>query len=87
MIGVEIVKDPSTRERAPEWRDRIVQLAFERGLLILGSGKNTIRLCPPLVLDAADADTALAILDDAIAALEREVAPGGGPKPRAAASS
>lgn len=79
MIGVEIVKDASTRERAPEARDRIVQRAFERGLLVLGAGKNTVRLCPPLVLDREDADIALAILEDAIAAAEgAERGPGRG---------
>ncbi|HEY0786587.1 MAG TPA: acetyl ornithine aminotransferase family protein, partial [Acidobacteriaceae bacterium] len=35
MIGIEIVKDQKTREVAASWRDRIVELAFERGLLIL----------------------------------------------------
>src|ERR1700757_3698863 len=33
MIGIEIVKDQTTREVAGQWRDRIVELAFERGLL------------------------------------------------------
>src|ERR1700739_4179106 len=49
MIGVEIVKDQRTREIAHDERDRIVQLAFERGVLLLGAGENTLRICPPLV--------------------------------------
>ena len=40
----------ATRERARELRDRVVDLAFERGLLVLGAGENTVRLCPPLVI-------------------------------------
>jgi len=36
MIGVEIVKDQKTREYGVSERDRIVQLAFERGILFLG---------------------------------------------------
>jgi 4-aminobutyrate aminotransferase len=50
MIGIELVRDQQSRERAPELRDRLVQMAFERGLLLLGCGPNTIRLCPPLVI-------------------------------------
>ena len=38
MIGVELVRDQATKERAPELRDRVVDMAFERGLLILGAG-------------------------------------------------
>src|SRR5262249_22820527 len=47
MIGIELVRDQTTKERAPDLRDKLVQLCFERGLLILGAGPNTIRLCPP----------------------------------------
>src|SRR5260370_1285494 len=38
MIGVEIVKDQKTREYGASERDRIVELAFERGVLFLGGG-------------------------------------------------
>ena len=47
MIGVEIVKDRASREPAPELRERILEEAFRRGLLLLGCGKSTIRLAPP----------------------------------------
>src|SRR5260370_26582691 len=50
MIGIEIVRDRQTKERAPQLRDRLVSLAFERGLLILGAGRNVIHLCPPLIV-------------------------------------
>jgi 4-aminobutyrate aminotransferase len=66
MIGVELVKDRQTKERAVAERDAIVQACFYRGLLVLGAGKNTIRLSPPLVLTKAQADGALKILDEAI---------------------
>jgi 4-aminobutyrate aminotransferase len=68
MIGVEIVKDASSREPAPELRERILEEAFRRGLLLLGCGKSTIRLAPPLVIDREDAEVAASILDDSIAA-------------------
>jgi 4-aminobutyrate aminotransferase len=63
MLGIELVRDQATKERAPEERDRIVNLAFERGLLILGAGENTIRLSPPLVIDRDQATFALDTLE------------------------
>jgi 4-aminobutyrate aminotransferase len=63
MIGVELVKDKRTREMDGELRDRVIQEAFERGLLILGCGETSIRLCPPLIVDAEEADRALDILE------------------------
>jgi len=67
MIGIEIVKDQKTRQEAGELRDKIVDLAFERGLLILGCGATSIRLCPPLVLNRQEADVALDILEECVA--------------------
>jgi 4-aminobutyrate aminotransferase len=63
MIGFEMVHDQHTKDRAPELRDRIQELAFERGLLVLGAGRNTIRLCPPLVITRDQADFALDTLE------------------------
>jgi len=68
MIGIEMVRDQATRERAPELRDRIVNLAFERGLLILGAGENSIRLCPPLVVTREQCDTAVETLEECLTA-------------------
>jgi 4-aminobutyrate aminotransferase len=69
MIGVEIVKDRASRAPAPELREAILEEAYRRGLLLLGCGKSTIRLAPPLVIDDQDADTAVRILDESIAAV------------------
>jgi 4-aminobutyrate aminotransferase len=66
MVGVEFVKDRATREPAPDIPRRLVQQAFQRGLLLLGAGRSTLRLAPPLVIDAHDVDTALAILDQCL---------------------
>ena len=60
MVGVEFVKDRATREPYPELIDRITERAFRKGLLLLGCGKSTFRLAPPLVLDEYDVDTGLA---------------------------
>ncbi|MGE3513141.1 MAG: acetyl ornithine aminotransferase family protein [Vicinamibacterales bacterium] len=66
MVGVELVRDRTTKERATTERDAVVNAAFRRGLLILGAGKNAIRFCPPLVLTAAQADVAVRILDESL---------------------
>ena len=58
MIGVEIVADQKSKERARGLREAIVDLAFAKGLLLLGAGENTIRICPPLVIDEEQADFA-----------------------------
>src|SRR6201986_4851482 len=59
MIGIEIVKSQQTREPAPVLRDRIVTLAFEKGLLLLGCGETSIRLAPPLTLNEHEATIGL----------------------------
>ncbi|HUX67853.1 MAG TPA: acetyl ornithine aminotransferase family protein [Terriglobales bacterium] len=68
MIGIEIVSDQAKRTPDAARRDRIVHAAFERGLLVLGCGPNSLRLMPPLICSREQADTALAILQQAIAA-------------------
>jgi 4-aminobutyrate aminotransferase len=70
MIGIELVRDQQTKEKAPDLRDRMVDLAFQRGLLILGAGDNTLRLCPPLTITRDQCDFAL----DTLEACLREVA-------------
>lgn len=66
MIGVEIVKDKTTKEHGAAERDRIVELAFERGVLFLGCGPSSIRLCPPLVVTREQADVAVDVLEECI---------------------
>jgi 4-aminobutyrate aminotransferase len=67
MVGVEIVKDKKTKEYGAAERDRIIELAFERGLLFLGCGPSTIRIAPPLVVSKDEADVAVDVLDECIA--------------------
>ena len=71
MIGIELVRDRETKEPAPDLRDRLEMLAFERGLVILGCGPNSVRLCPPLVITRDQADFAMDTLEQCLAALER----------------
>jgi len=72
MIGIELVKDKTTREPAPALRNRVEELAFERGLMILGCGETSIRLCPPLVVTEQEATVALDILEEALTIVENE---------------
>lgn len=67
MIGIELVRDRDTKERAGAERDALVMAAFRRGLLVLGAGASTIRLCPPLVITKAQAQAAADILDESLA--------------------
>src|SRR5229473_3058569 len=71
MIGVEIVKDQTTREYGASERDRIVELAFERGVLFLGCGPSTVRIAPPLIVTKDEADVAMDALEESIAAVEK----------------
>jgi 4-aminobutyrate aminotransferase len=71
MIGVEIVREAESRTPAPAERDAIIQKAFERGLLLLGAGENTIRISPPLIVSSEQASIAMDILEESIAAVER----------------
>jgi 4-aminobutyrate aminotransferase len=66
MIGIEMVHDQRTREKAPQIRDRVTDLAFERGLLVLGAGENSIRLCPPLVVTRDQCDFAVETLEECL---------------------
>jgi 4-aminobutyrate aminotransferase len=71
MIGVELVTDKQTKERASEQRDRVVELAFERGVLFLGCGPNTIRIAPPLITTKEQADVAMDVLEECLAIAAR----------------
>jgi 4-aminobutyrate aminotransferase len=70
MVGVEMVKDRRTKVRAKRETHRVVQGCFRRGLLLLPCGPNSIRFAPPLTINAAEIDTAVAIFADALAEVE-----------------
>jgi 4-aminobutyrate aminotransferase len=72
MIGIEFVLDRETKKPAGELSEDIVRKAFERGVLFLGCGKNTIRISPPLMVTKEQVDFALEALDEAISLSERE---------------
>ncbi len=66
MVAVELVKDRATKAPATDWRDRIIKNTFEKGLLLLGCGANSIRFCPSLTVTAAEIDVCLSIFEEAV---------------------
>jgi 4-aminobutyrate aminotransferase len=62
MLGVEFIKDGSSKQPDPELRDRVEMASFQRGLILLGCGNNSIRWSPPLILNRDHVDVALEIL-------------------------
>jgi 4-aminobutyrate aminotransferase len=70
MIGIELVRDQASRERAPDLRNRLVRMCFERGVLVLGAGPNSVRICPPLVLTRDQADFAVDTIAECMQALQ-----------------
>ncbi len=72
MIGVEFVSDRKTKHADDAFRDRVTDLAFERGLILLGCGKSVIRIAPPLSVSKAEIDEGLTILEESISLAEKE---------------
>ena len=73
MIGVDFVKDRTSKEPAKELADRVVDLAFERGLLTLGCGKSVIRIAPALSISKTEVDEGLPIFEEAVNLAEKEL--------------
>ncbi len=71
MIGVELVLDKKTKERAHDLRDKVVDLAFAKGVLLLGAGENTVRIAPPLLVDEEQAEFVAKTLEACITEVEK----------------
>jgi alanine-glyoxylate transaminase/(R)-3-amino-2-methylpropionate-pyruvate transaminase len=69
LLGIELVKDRTTKEPAKAECAQVLENARERGLL-LGKGGlwgQTIRFAPPMCIGQADADFLLDVLDQSLA--------------------
>jgi len=73
MIGVEIQDERGGP--APSLRDRIIELAFHRGLLLLPCGPSTVRICPPLCLTSHQVEIGVELLYSAMTAVAAERVP------------
>lgn len=71
MIGMELVKDPRSKEPAPEMAKELVGRCFENGLIILSCGNfsNVIRTLMPLVITDEQLERGLAIMEDGLSTL------------------
>ncbi len=70
MIGVDLVEDRETRAPAAGLRDRVIDLIFENGMLVMGCGPSTIRIAPPLNASQNEADEALTIFENVLTQAE-----------------
>lgn len=66
LLGVELVRDPATRERATVEAERVMYAALRRGLSFKVTMGNILTLTPALTLTDAEMNQALEILDDAL---------------------
>jgi alanine-glyoxylate transaminase / (R)-3-amino-2-methylpropionate-pyruvate transaminase len=71
MLGVELVKDRTTKEPAREECAEVFERCKELGLLIGKGGLwgNTLRIKPPMCLNEADAAFLLDVLDEALSSV------------------
>lgn len=71
MLGVELVRDRTTKEPAREETAAVLEQCRELGALVGKGGLwgNTLRIKPPLCLTEADADFLIAVLDEALASV------------------
>lgn len=67
MIGVDFARPDVGDAPGGKLRDRVMQLCFEKGLLLLSCGQSTLRFCPPLIVNAEEVQTAVEIFDAAVA--------------------
>ena len=67
MIGVDLVKDRSSRERARDLAAKIVWRCYEQGLYLTFFSGSVLRICPPLVITQEELDRGISILEGAIA--------------------
>ena len=68
MVAIDFVKDPRTKEYDTKLRDRVVEEALKRGLVLLPCGKSAIRFIPPLIITREEIDTTLRLFGEATAA-------------------
>ena len=68
MVATEFVKDRATKEPAVQLRDRILHETMVRGLILLPCGRSSIRYIPPLIVQRAEIDEAIEVLDASIRA-------------------
>jgi len=74
MTAVDVLKEKPLQEHFPALREKIIQAAFQHGLLLLGCGESAIRFCPPLCINSEQVDTCLRILGAVISDIQTSAA-------------
>jgi 4-aminobutyrate aminotransferase/(S)-3-amino-2-methylpropionate transaminase len=71
MLAIELVRDPGSKEPAPELASRVTEEAVRRGLLLLKAGvhSNCLRVLCPLVITDSELDEALGVWEEALEAV------------------
>ena len=67
MAGVDLVKDQATKEKFETPLGlRVVEIAYENGLITRNLAGDILQLSPPLVINEEEVDTIIKILGEAI---------------------
>lgn len=70
LLGVELVKDRVTRERATEEAEAVMYAALARGLSFKLTMGNILHLSPPLTITKDEMDRALDIIEESMCEVE-----------------
>ena len=68
MQAIDFVKNRRTKAHFTALRDKTIENAYKRGLILLGAGESAIRFIPPLIINEKQVDEAIDILDSSIKA-------------------
>ena len=71
LLGMELVKDKTTKEPFPEAGTAVYQKAFKKGLAWIPAG-HILRMSPPLIMDEKYAEMGLSMIEEAITEVEKE---------------
>jgi len=66
MIGVDLVKDRQTKERARDEAAKVCMRCYEKGLILSFFSNSVLRIAPPLVVTDAEAEHALTVIEDSL---------------------
>ncbi len=66
MIGVDLVKDRQTKERARDEAAKVCMRCYEKGVILSFFSNSVLRIAPPLVVSDAEVERALEVIEDSI---------------------
>ncbi|HEX2021140.1 MAG TPA: aminotransferase class III-fold pyridoxal phosphate-dependent enzyme, partial [Candidatus Thermoplasmatota archaeon] len=68
MLAIDLVTDRRTKAFDAKAKDRVVEEAFKRGLVLLPCGRSSVRFIPPLCITREEVDAGIEVLDAALKA-------------------